>query len=193
MRRPDFRSWLDAVRGAEMLSGPARVLAGHLADAMPERGTVLLIGASKPLFAALGQLRPDLRIERFEPGEGGPELPFAAQSVDYVALVDVHRDSEHVAGLLAEAAVVARRSIVLKDRQRAGFLAVPALLALDGLTGRSRPDAYLDRREWQRVFYRARLTTVSVNERLGCLPMPLGWILERRLHFVALLAVRQRD
>jgi SAM-dependent methyltransferase len=183
------------------------VLAGHFAETIPKRGTVLDIGTGDGLLAAtLMRLRPDLEVEGVDvlarPDAhiavtiyDGRTVPFPDRSFDYVLISDVLHHTDDPALVLAEAARVARVGIVLKDHLREGFLAGPTLRFMDWIGNRGHnvvlPYNYLSRDEWQVAYYKAQLTTVSSRERLGLYPPPLSWLFERRLHFVALLAPRE--
>lgn len=206
MARFDPKSILNAVHGTAVFNRRVRVLAGHLADAIPSRGTVLDLGAGDGQVAvALMKIRPDLKVEGVDvmlrpvrhipvTQYDGVTLPFPDQSFDYVTIVDVLHHTEDPAAVLTEAARVARQGIVLKDHLMEGFLAGPTLRFMDWVGNRGHnvvlPYNYLTRDEWQGAYYRARLTTVSNTERLGIYPAPFSWFFDRNLHFVALLAPR---
>jgi SAM-dependent methyltransferase len=207
MPRFDPKSILNAVHGAAVFNRRVRVLAGHLADAIPNRGRVLDLGCGDGSVAiALMEVRPDLRIEgvdvfvrpnaRIPVTEyDGSTLPFEDGSFDYVTIVDVLHHTEDPAAVLTEAARVARHGIVIKDHLLEGALAGPTLRLMDWVGNRGHnvvlPYNYLTRAEWQGAFYKARLNTVSNTERLGLYPPPFSWLFDRKLHFVALLAPRE--
>jgi SAM-dependent methyltransferase len=204
----DPKDFLNAVHNAAVFGRRVKVLARHLATAIPSRGTVLDLGCGDGSVAiALMQLRPDLKVEgvdvfvranaRIPVTEyDGATLPFEDASFDYVTIVDVLHHTDDPAGVLAEAARVARRGIVLKDHLLEGPLAGPTLRFMDWIGNRGHgvvlPYNYLDRDDWQGAFYKARLMTLSNVERLGLYPPPFSWLFDRNLHFVALLAPRQR-
>lgn len=206
MVRLDPKSFLNALHGAAVFGRRVRVLATHIADAIPGRGSVLDLGCGDGSVAiALMQLRPDLKVEgvdvfvrpnaRIAVTEyDGTTLPFADQSFDYVTIVDVLHHTTDPAAVLAEAARVARHGIVLKDHLLEGLLAGPTLRFMDWVGNRGHnvvlPYNYLSRKDWQGVFYKARLTAVSNRDRLGIYPPPFTWLFDRKLHFVALLTPR---
>jgi SAM-dependent methyltransferase len=195
---------LNAVHGAAVFSRRVRVLASHLADAIPTRGRILDLGAGDgSVAAALMRLRPDLAVEGVDvlirpqtlipvTAYDGRTLPFPDQSFDYVTIVDVLHHTDDPAPILAEAARVARQGVVLKDHLLEGVLAGPTLRFMDWVGNRGHgvvlPYNYLTRQQWTSVFARAGLRVVSNQERLGLYPPPFGWLFDRRLHFVALLA-----
>jgi SAM-dependent methyltransferase len=200
---------LNSLHRALVFNRRVHILAGHFAETIPHRGTVLDIGTGDGLLAAtLMRLRPDLQVEGVDvlarPDAhiavtiyDGRTVPFPDQSFDYVLISDVLHHTEDPAGILAEAGRVARVGIVLKDHLREGFLAAPTLRFMDWIGNRGHnvvlPYNYLSRDEWQVVYYKAKLTTVSSKERLGLYPPPLSWFFERHLHFVALLAPREQS
>jgi SAM-dependent methyltransferase len=206
MARFDPKSLLNAVHNSAVFNRRVRVLAGHLADAIPNRGTVLDLGCGDgSVAAALMRVRPDLKIEGVDvmlrpvthipvTQYDGTTLPFADQSFDYVSIVDVLHHTDDPAAVLTEAARVARHGIVLKDHLLEGVLAGPTLRFMDWVGNRGHdvvlPYNYLSRDAWQGAYYRARLRTVSSTERLGLYPPPFSWFFDRNLHFVALLQPR---
>ena len=183
------------------------VLSRHLASAIPSRGTVLDIGAGDGQIAmALMRLRPDLKVEGVDivprprtlipvTQYDGKRLPFADKSVDFVTIVDVLHHTTDPAAVMLEAARVARQGVVIKDHLREGILARPTLVFMDWFgnlgDGVPMPYLFLDRREWQGEFFKARLEVVSMVEKLGLYLPPAGWLFDRRLHFVAYLSPKE--
>ena len=202
----DFKPVLNALHGAAVFNRRVRVLATHLADAIPSRGTVLDLGCGDgQVAAALMRLRPDLKAEGVDvmlrprtyipvSQYDGVRLPFGAGNFDYVTIVDVLHHTDDPAAVLSEAARVARHGIVVKDHLLEGVLAGPTLRFMDWVGNRGHnvvlPYNYLSRREWMEAFSLARLTTQSSTARLGLYPPPFSWLFDRNLHFVALLAPR---
>jgi SAM-dependent methyltransferase len=201
----DPTSLIDAVHDSMVFSRRVRVLAQHLADAMPTRGRVLDIGAGDGSVAAsLMRLRPDLKVEGIEVAirprsyipvsrYDGVTLPFDDKSFDFVTLVDVLHHTADPAAVLAEAARVARQAVVVKDHLLEGIFAGPTLRFMDWVGNRNvnvLPGKYLSRDQWQGTFYRSRLTMISMRERLGIYPVPFSWLFDRRLHFIAVLGPR---
>lgn len=184
------------------------ILAGHLADCIPNRGSVLDVGTGDGLLAStLIRLRPDLQVQGVDvlarPEThipvtlyDGVTLPFPDRSFDYVMIVDVLHHTADPGAVLVEAARVARLGVVIKDHLREGLLAGPTLRLMDWVGNKGHgvdlPYNYLSRDEWQAAYFRSKLTTVTSREKLGLYPPPLSWFFERQLHFVALLAPRER-
>ena len=198
---------LNAVHARAVFGRRVRVLAAHLADAIPSRGSVLDLGCGDgSIAAALMRLRPDLRIEGVDvlvrprthiqvTPYDGDVLPFAAQSFDYVTVVDVLHHTRDPAAVLSEAARVARHGVVLKDHLLEGALAGPTLRFMDWVGNRGHgvvlPYNYLGRQQWQETFAASRVKPAHSVERLGLYPPPFTWLFDRKLHFVTLLVPRR--
>lgn len=195
---------VSAKRAAPVFDRRIRVLANHLARAIPEGGgTVLDIGCGDgTLDVLLMQLRPELTCEGvevfFRPNQfipvttyDGFTLPFADKSVDYVTIVDVLHHSDDPARVLCEAARVCRKGVVVKDHLCDGFLAHPTLALMDWVGnvayGVRLPYNFLSAAQWHAAFARAGLGRKHWNGKLGLMAPPLSWLFERGLHFVALM------
>jgi SAM-dependent methyltransferase len=179
------------------------VLSRQLAKAIPSRGTVLDIGCGDGQIAmALMRLRPDLRVEGVDivprprtlipvVQYDGVTLPFADRSVDYVTIVDVLHHTTDPTVVLREASRVARQGVIVKDHLREGFLANATLMFMDWFgnlgDGVPMPYNFLNRTEWQGAFFKSRLETVSMNEKVDLYLPPARWLFDRHLHFVAYL------
>lgn len=199
------KQMLNAVHGALIFGRRVTVLADALAAALPRGGgRVLDLGCGDGQVAvAVMQRRPDLAIEGVDvlvrpvthipvTQYDGKVLPFADKSVDDVTIVDVLHHTDDPGAVLAEAARVARRSVVVKDHLREGLLAGPTLRLMDWVGNRGHdvrlPYNYLDHAQWSEAFDRAGLNEVGRQVELGLYPAPLSWFFERQLHFVARLA-----
>ena len=147
-------------------------------------------------------LRPDISVRGVEvivrPGSlipvesfDGAHLPCEDRSVDTVMVVDVLHHTTDPRVLLAEAARVARHSVLLKDHFEDGWLARQSLRVMDWVgnahTGVALPYNYWSRREWDRAFAALGLRVDRWTTRLALYPMPASLVLDRSLHFVALL------
>lgn len=196
---------LNQVHGSVVFGRRVEVLARELAAALPQgEARVLDLGCGDGQVAVtLMRRRPDLAVEGVDVLRrpvthipvtlyDGVSLPFADGSFDYVTIVDVLHHTDDPGAVLAEAARVARRGVVIKDHLREGVLAGPTLRLMDWVGNRGHdvrlPYNYLDDGQWQAAFARAGLKDVGRTEALGLYPFPLGLMFERRLHFVALLA-----
>jgi SAM-dependent methyltransferase len=206
MARLDLSPLVKAVRDVAVGNRYARVLATHIADAIPHRGIVLDVGCGDgATAAALMRLRPDLTVVGVDidvdpdaripvVAYDGEWLPYEDEAFDYVMLVDALYRAPDPGALLAEAARVAAQGVVVKDLVVEGLLAGPTLRLMHRFGSRAREAAppTLGLEDWQSLFYRSRLATISEVSRLGLYPPPLSWIFDRKLHFVALLGPRQR-
>jgi SAM-dependent methyltransferase len=204
----DPKAWLNAVHDKAVFGRRVRVLAGHLARAIPARGpaSVLDFGCGDGSIArALMALRPELGIEgvdvlirptthipvtRFD----GARLPFPDGAFDYVTIVDVLHHTEDPAAVLGEACRAARRGVVIKDHLLQGFAAMATLRFMDWVGNRGHdvvlPYNYLSPERWNAAFKAAGCSPVSWTENLGLYPQPASLLFDRRLHFVALMAPR---
>ena len=188
-------SWIHARR--------IRVLARHFAELIPPRATVLDIGCGDgKLAASIQALRPDVEITGIDvlvrAGTAIPVQPFdgltipmATNSVETAILIDVLHHTDAPAQLLAEAARVATKQVVIKDHYRRGFAAYQTLKLMDGV-GNARhgvaiPCNYLRADEWDDLFRATGLLRMECRERLGLYAPPLSWLFERSLHFIAAL------
>ncbi len=180
-----------------------RILARHLADAVPHGVSVLDVGAGDGrLAAALLILRPDLQIRGVEvlmrPGAAipiapfdGSTLPVPDRGVDVVMMVDVLHHTDDPMVLLREAARVASHSVVIKDHDSAGALATPTLRFMDEIGNRRHgvrlPFNFWPRDRWQRAWDELGLRPTFSRERLGLYPFPANLLFDRSLHFVTRL------
>lgn len=180
-----------------------RVLARHLAQALPAQGAVLDVGCGDGLLDSLIlRQRPGLRIEGIDvlqrPAShipvklfDGRHIPHPDQAFDAVMLVDVLHHTEQPQALLAEACRVARHSIVLKDHLLSGWLAGPTLRLMDWVGnaphGVALPYHFLRESEWREMFAVLGLQVETWQPRLHLYPPPATWLFDRSLHFVAVL------
>lgn len=180
-----------------------RALAAAVASAIPTGAAVLDVGCGDGSLAEeilrhrrdatfLGlevMPRTDGRIPVL--GFDGQHLPFEDRAFDVVLFVDVLHHTHHAERLLREACRVARVAIVIKDHCADGLLARPILRFMDRVGnarfGVALPHLYLRWVEWQALFARVGMCTVSVTRRLRLYPPPLSWAFGRSLHFVASL------
>lgn len=195
---------LNAIHGRLIFRRRVEVLAQLLADMLPAGpGRVLDLGCGDGQVAlALMRRRPELEVEgadvlvrptthikvtRYD----GTVLPFAENSFDHVTMVDVLHHTDDPAAVLAEAARVARSSVLVKDHLRRGWLDGPTLRLMDWVGNRGHdvrlPYNYLDAAGWSGAFARAGLAEAKRSDRLGLYPPPLDWLFGRRLHFISRL------
>ena len=163
---------LDRVHGGIVHSRRVGVLARWLAEMIPDGASVLDVGCGDGLLAKLvADARPDVRIE----------------GVDVLH----HTDDPNV--LLAEAARVARRCVVIKDHTRDGLLAGPTLSFMDWVGnarhGVALPYNYWPRDRWRGAIERLGMSVEQWEPRIGLYPWWARWAFERGLHFVARLGI----
>lgn len=194
---------LNTVHDRAVFRRRVKVLSALLADELGESGTVLDLGCGdgsiaraimdrKPglVFRGIDVLvRPNTHIP-VEPFDGHT-IPAADDSCDWVTIVDVLHHTDDPGRLVAEAARVARRGVVIKDHLREGFGARATLRFMDWVGNKGHdvrlPYNYLSRAEWDAIFSRAGITAKSWREQLSLYPFPASLLFDRGLHFIATL------
>jgi hypothetical protein len=82
--------------------------------------------------------------------------------------------------------------VVIKDHLLDGPLAGLTLRVMDGVGNRRHgvalPQHYWSESTWRATWQSLGLTPQRVETRLDLYPLPLRWLFDRRLHFVALLS-----
>jgi SAM-dependent methyltransferase len=199
---------LDRIHGEYVFNRRVRVLAERLADLLPFGARVLDVGCGDGLLDSLiMHRRPDLTIHGIDvfrrpqthiPVEcfDGTTIPHADGTFEVVLFVDVLHHTDDPTVLLAEAARVARRFVVLKDHTRDGLLADATLRFMDWV-GNARhgvvlPYNYLSRLEWLAAFSKFDLSVETWNGTLGLYPWFANVFFGRSLHFVARLATARK-
>jgi SAM-dependent methyltransferase len=196
---------IEKAHGSYVAGRRARVIAARLAEVTPRHASVLDVGCGDGEIAwLLAQQRPDLKLTGVDvlvrentrvPVEAfdGRSLPFADGSFDAVTFVDVLHHCEWPADLLREASRVARQAIIIKDHSLEGIAAGRTLRFMDGVGNRRHgvalPYNYLRPDQWSAMFAELGLTVERQSVHLGLYPWPFSLLFERRLHFIARLAV----
>lgn len=180
-----------------------QILARHLAAMMPQGARVLDVGCGDGSLAKLlMQRRPDVSLKGIdvlirpechipvEPFDGA-RIPHEAGAFDVVMFVDVLHHTPDPAVLLAEAARVAGRAVLIKDHLADGLLAVPTLRFMDQVGNRRHsvvlPYNYWPRARWDEAFRGLGLGVEEWRQRLGLYPWPADLVFGRSLHFIARL------
>jgi SAM-dependent methyltransferase len=196
---------VERLHGSYVHSRRVRVLCAHLASIIPERSTTLDVGCGDGLLAHLiAQRRPDVemtgldtlvRNESHIPVRSfdGRVIPYDAASCDTVMFVDVLHHTDDPMILLREAARVARKSIVIKDHLREGWLAGPTLRMMDWVGnaphGVTLTYNYWPLQRWRDAFETLHLKIGVWKDRLDLYPRAIDWMCGRSLHYIARLDV----
>ena len=220
-----WKRLLGAVHNRLIFRRRVRRLAAALAEAMPQGATILDIGCGDGAVAAgLMALRPDLEVigvdvharptwekrgrESFSPERtpdplfpkvlyDGERLPFDDGAFDCAMLIDVVHHAESPERVVAEAARVARRRVVIKDHvcETRGEHRLLRLMDFVGNRphGVGSPGRYLNAAEWDALWSRLGLAPVVRRDLPGLHPFPFGLIFRRRLHLFAVLEKFSRD
>ena len=134
-------------------------------------------------------LRPErhIAVQEFD----GTTIPFEGSTFDVVMFVDVLHHTTEPAVLLAEAARVTSKYVLLKDHFRSGLLAGLTLRLMDWFGnahhGVALPYTYLSEVEWNRTYHRVGLKIAEFTRELNLYLAPLNLIFGRQMHFLALL------
>ncbi|QPC89828.1 bifunctional 2-polyprenyl-6-hydroxyphenol methylase/3-demethylubiquinol 3-O-methyltransferase UbiG [Mesorhizobium sp. INR15] len=194
---------LNAAHNRAVFQRRIRVLSDHIAAALGADGTVLDLGCGDGSLAkAVMDRKPGLTFRGIDvfvrpltaiPVEifDGATIPAASGSFDWVTIVDVLHHTDDPGRLVAEAARVARKGVVIKDHLREGPFAYSTLRFMDWVGNRGHdvrlPYNYLSRQEWGAIFGQAGLKAQSWRENLALYPFPANLLFDRGLHFVASL------
>jgi len=200
---------IDQIHDGYVFKRRTRVLSSHLSALLPPNVTVLDVGCGDGTLAKLIHAhRPDVQIcgidvlvrrETHIPVTAfdGAIIPYAPGTFDAVMFVDVLHHTNDPVILLREATRVARRSIIIKDHNRDGFLAGPTLRFMDWVGnvrhGVALPYNYWPERRWTKAFAELALTPTVSKTRIGLYPWPANWAFERRLHFIVRLDKREHE
>ena len=182
-----------------------QALAGHLEALLPEGAHVLDVGCGDGTIDRLIlQDRPDLRVEGIDilvrpethipvTRYDGETIPFADKSVDVVQFVDVLHHTNNQEQLLAEAARVARKAVILKDHLSENSLDFQTLRFMDWVGNRHHgvvlPYNYWSEARWREAFARCGLAVERWTTDVGLYPWPASLFFDRRLHMVTRLRV----
>ena len=202
-RRSHAQRAVGALHGRMIFSRRVQVLARNIGEMLPDRGSVLDVGAgSGDIAGAISEFKPSLKIEGVDvlvrPGTAipvrefdGKTLPFKDGTFDYATLVDVLHHTDDPGALLGEVGRVARH-VIVKDHYRDGLFAGSRLRVMDWVGnaphGVRLPYNYLSRAEWTTLWDSRGFRPTKVEENLGLYAFPLDLVFGRGLHFIATLA-----
>lgn len=194
---------LNAVHDQAVFRRRVRVLSEHLAAELDEEGSVLDLGCGDGSIArAVMDRKPGLTFHGIDvlirphthiPVQlfDGRTIPAADGAFDWVTIVDVLHHTDDPSLLVAEAARVARKGLIIKDHLREGFAAYATLRFMDWVGNKGHdvrlPYNYLSRAEWDAVFARAGIKTHTWREALSLYPFPASLLFDRGLHFIVTL------
>lgn len=183
----------------------ANALAAHLAALLPASAGVLDVGAGNGMLAqAVMSRRPDVTIRAIDtklwPDRvvdvaefDGIRIPFPDRSFDVCLISDVLHHCSNARELLQEMVRVTRRQVVIKDHVADSRFDYHLLKLMDwfGNRGHEVPMTYdyWPWRRWEDAFADLGLELQELRTRLGLYPMPLSVLLDRKLHFIAVLTV----
>lgn len=186
----------------------ARVLANQLAVEVAGESSLLDIGCGDGSIASLIQSAiPSVRVQGLETAEraacliacqqfDGLHIPFPDAAFDVCMFVDVLHHTQSIRGLLAEAARVSRRYVLIKDHLCENAFDFRTLQFMDWVGNRSHgvvlPYNYQSRPQWSSNFEDCGLKVNSWKDHLSLYPAPFDALFGRKLHFVALLEKSRR-
>lgn len=194
---------LNAVHNMAVFQRRVRVLSECLSVELGASGSVLDLGCGDGSLAkAIMERKPGLRFRGIDvfvrphtaiPVEpfDGVTIPAVDQSYDWVTIVDVLHHTDNPGGLVAEAARVARKGVIIKDHLREGFGAYQTLRFMDWVGNKGHdvrlPYNYLSRKEWDSLFLKAGVGPLAWRDALSLYPFPATLLFDRGLHFIATL------
>lgn len=178
-------------------------IADALGPLVPEHGTLLDVGTGDGQIAQLIadrgtgvtvegidiMLRPQTHIPvtLFD----GDTIPHEDNSFDAVSFVDVLHHTDNPARLIAEAARVARKAVLIKDHFAETGLDHTTLRFMDWVGnaphGVVLPYNYAAQAEWRGWFRQAGLEVETLTKNVPLYPAPFSWAFGRGLHFVTKL------
>jgi SAM-dependent methyltransferase len=196
-------SWVGRLHQSLVFGRRVRVLAERLAVEIAPNSSLLDIGCGDGSISSLIQSAvPGVQIQGIETAErpgcliacqhfDGVHIPFPSGAFDVSILVDVLHHTKAIPDLLAEAARVSRRFVLIKDPVCESALDFRTLQFMDWVGNRSHgvvlPYNYQSRAQWMTFFAACGLRVHSWNGDLPLYTTVFNGVFGRGLHFVALL------
>ncbi len=186
----------------------ANAIATHLAAMLPASTSVLDVGAGNGKLArAVMDRRPDVTFHAIDtklwPDRvidvtefDGSRIPFPDGSFDVCLISDVLHHCLNALELLQEMVRVTRGYIVIKDHIADSAFDYQVLKLMDWIGNRGHDVPltydYWPWKRWQDTFAGLGLEIQDVRNKLGLYSMPLTLLVDRNLHFIAVLKVSAR-
>jgi ubiquinone/menaquinone biosynthesis C-methylase UbiE len=149
--------------------------------------------AAKPRLRIVGaetKFRADCRIKCCV--YDGKHLPFRDKQFDYVLLINVLHHTENPASVLAEAARVATRGIIVKDHYANTKLDFYTLVMMERIGNAfvdiSQPYNFFSEKQWSDLFDSLGLETETVRKSFVSYNAVVDLLFGRKLHFIAKVA-----
>ncbi len=196
-------SLIGKVHDVAVFDRRVRVLADRLGKLVPPQSRMVDVGTGDGQIAmqiARGasevevegidiMLRPTTHIPvtAFD----GTTIPFEDKSADVVSFVDVLHHTDDPAGLIREAARVARKAVLIKDHLSENRFDHATLRFMDWIGnaphGVVLPYNYAPKSDWMKWFEAAGLSVDCFDTSIPLYPFPFNLVFGRKLHFVARL------
>lgn len=179
------------------------VLSSHIAAAIPRGKSVLDLGCGSGLLAKeIMRQRSDIKISGIDikPCENsaipvslydGIRIPFEDGTWDVAMAIDALHHCDEPLRTLEELCRVSNRFVVIKDHVSDSWFDSQTLKLMDWAGNRgygtALPYNYLSSSEWSDAFASLNLKKSRFTSELGIYPVWSRWVLDRQLHFLAVL------
>jgi len=196
-------SWVARAHQTLVFGRRVRVLAKFLGANIPENSSILDVGCGDGTLSSLIQCaNPSTQIQGIEIAQrpvyripcrvfDGTHIPFQDATFDVCMFVDVLHHTNQIREVLAEAARVSRRFLLIKDHISESSLDFHTLKFMDWIGNRPHgvllPNNYQSRAQWDAYFAAAGLSLNGWQDKIPLYPFPFRSMFGRKLHFIALL------
>ncbi len=177
-----------------------RVLVEQIGALLPPDATMLDVGTGDGQIAKMiGEMQSGTNVQGIDimlretthiPVTlfDGTTIPMEDNSIDVVTFVDVLHHTDDPSVLISEAARVARKAVIIKDHLSENKFDHMTLRLMDWVGnaphGVVLPYNYAPRRDWDRWFADAGLTTDKFITKIPLYPFPANMVFGRKLHFI---------